>query len=311
VLAVGNPFNLGGTVTAGIVSARGRDINAGPYVDFIQSDAAINRGNSGGPMFNLDGEVIGVNTAIFSPNGGSIGIGFAIPSSMAKTVVADLKEHGSVERGWLGVSIQQVTPELAEGLGLDEPKGALVAKVLPDSPAAEVDIQAGDVIVGFNGQPVKEMRELPRLVAGVRAGSSADIKLWRNGEERQVKVEISKQTEDRIAAARGTPNQPDSGASSALGAKLAALDDSMRQELGLEDATQGVVITDLSVSGRAAEQGLRVGDVIEQVGGEAVLTPKDVDRQIEAAHSAEKNAVVMLVNRRGNTLFVGMPLKKG
>ena len=190
VLAIGNPFGLGGTVTAGIISARARDINAGPYDDFIQSDASINRGNSGGPMFNMEGEVIGVNTAIFSPSGGSVGIGFAIPSQLARNVIAQLRDSGEVKRGWLGVRIQSVTDELAEGLGLDEAKGALVASVTPDGPAENAGIKQGDVIIEFDGREVPDMRRLPRMVAETRIGKAVSVEVWRNKSER-VELEVT------------------------------------------------------------------------------------------------------------------------
>src|SRR5579883_648454 len=181
VIAVGNPFGLGGTVTAGIVSARGRDLHEGPYDDFIQTDAAINRGNSGGPMFNMDGKVIGINSAIYSPNGGSVGIGFAIPSSLAQPVIAQLREHGKVERGWLGVQIQQVTPEMAESLGLSSPNGALVASLTPNSPSKAAGLRQGDVILGYNGHDIKTLRDLTRAVADTKPGSRVPVKIWRDG----------------------------------------------------------------------------------------------------------------------------------
>jgi serine protease Do len=236
VMAVGNPFGLGGTVTAGIVSARGRNIQAGPYDDFIQVDASINRGNSGGPLFDLDGNVIGVNTAIYSPNGGSVGIGFAIPSNMVKTVVAQLREHGSVERGWLGVQIQNVTPDLAEALGLAAPRGAMVAKVTPGSPAEAAGVRTGDVILSFAGEAIGDTRELARVVAQYPAGTDADMKVWRNGAEQTLIATTGAMPQPEQLAAAPGGRQPDgSYHSSALDAQLAKLTPQLREHYGLDE----------------------------------------------------------------------------
>lgn len=309
VLAVGNPFGLGGTVTAGIVSARGRDIQAGPYDDFIQTDAAINRGNSGGPMFNLEGEVIGINTAIFSPSGGSIGIGFAIPSNLARDVVEQLRDGGQVERGWLGVRIQEVTPELAEGLGLDEPLGALVASVQPDSPAAQAGLRARDVITTFDGREVERMRDLPRLVASVRAGSTVEVELWRDGERQSLEVTIDRQTPERMAALAGqSDSQPEVAEqpSERLGARLSSLGERERERFGIEGDRVGVVIAELDPAGRGASQGLQVGDVIEEVDGAPVTEPGEVDGRLAEAQEQGRKAVVLLLNRGGDSLFFGL-----
>lgn len=313
VMAVGNPFGLGGSVTAGIISARSRDINAGPYDDFLQTDAAINRGNSGGPMFNMDGDVIGISTAIFSPSGGSVGIGFAIPSNLASDVITQLREKGEVDRGWLGVRIQQVTPELAEGLGLDEEKGALVASVEPDGPADHAGIRTGDVILEFNGENVERMRDLPRLVAAVEAGQESEIVVWRNGEEITLEATIAEQTEESMAAFGGSRSQPgDDGdaqrSSDRLGATLSQLDDETRERLGLPEDMSGVVITDIEPDGRAAAQGLAPGDVIEQVDGQEVSSPSDVEEQLDEAVREGKKTVVFLVERDGSPLFLGFRL---
>ncbi|MGM0561730.1 MAG: DegQ family serine endoprotease [Pseudomonadota bacterium] len=313
VMAVGNPFGLGGSVTAGIISARSRDINAGPYDDFLQTDAAINRGNSGGPMFNMDGEVIGISTAIFSPSGGSVGIGFAIPSNLASDVITQLRDKGEVERGWLGVRIQQVTPELAEGLGLDEEKGALVASVEPDGPADQAGIRAGDVILEFAGEDVERMRDLPRIVAAVSAGEDVEIVVWRNGEEETLNATIAEQTEESMAAFGGSRSQPEGEGDverslDRLGATLSGLDEETRERLGLPEDMSGVVVTDVDPDGRAASQGLAPGDVIEQVDGQEVTSPSEVAERLEQATRDGKKTVVLLVERDGSPLFLGFRL---
>ena len=306
VLAVGNPFGLGGTVTTGIVSAHGRYINAGPYDNFLQIDAAINQGNSGGPTFNTEGEVIGINTAIASPNGGSVGIGFAIPSNLAKPIIAQLREDGSVERGWLGVQIQPVTPEIAAALGLDEPVGALVASVQPDSPAARAELRQGDVILGYDGKEVEEMRQLPLLVASTPAGEEAELTIWRDGEERTVEVEIARlQPEEQVAAAQQAPNAEPTGQSEVLGATLATLTPELKRQFRIPSEVEGVVVVGVDADGPAAETGLRPGDVIEKVAQAKVSTPAEVE---EAAKTANRNAVLLLINRQGNSQFVALDL---
>lgn len=312
VIAVGNPFGLGGSVSAGIVSARGRDIHAGPFDDFLQLDAAINPGNSGGPTFGMDGKVIGVNTAIASPNGGFVGIGFAIPSNLAKSVIAQLREHGRVERGWLGVQIQQVTPELAQALGLDKPRGALVSRVMPDGPAAASGVREGDVIVTFDGKPVDEMRDLPRIVAETPAGKSVEIEVWRDRDTETLRAKIAAQPKRDELAAAETPSQTaPSGAGvtvAPLGATLASLSPELRQRFKLPDDATGVVILDLDADGPAAEQGLRPGDLIEKVSQQAVTTPEDVERLAKEAQQADQSALLLLVNRQGDSLFVALKL---
>jgi serine protease Do len=306
VLAVGNPFGLGGTVTAGIVSARNRNISAGPYDDFIQTDAAINRGNSGGPLFNTQGQVVGVNTAIYSPNGGSVGIGFALPSNLVKDVVAQLQDHGSVSRGWLGVKVQAITPDIAKAVGLDEAKGALVTDVTAKSPAEAAGIKQGDVIVGFAGKPVTSMRELPRLVAGTRAGSDAKVELWRDGQKKTVTATIADLKPETVAARADDRATPGGTASKTLGADLAALDDDAKAQLNLPEDTTGVVVTAVDPDGRAAAVGLRPGDVIRKVGLTAVATPADVNEAL--AKAEQNNAVLLLIDRGGEELFVGLKL---
>ncbi len=305
VLAVGNPFGLGGSVTAGIVSARNRDIHAGPYDDFIQTDAAINHGNSGGPLFNVGGEVVGVNTAIYSPNGGSVGIGFSIPSNLVADVVAQLKNHGNVDRGWLGVNIQMVSPEIADAIGLDNHGGALVSEVTPNSPAAAAGLRQGDVILSFDGKPVTTMRRLPRYVADTPAGKAVETGLWRNGNKMSVTVTIGKLKGEKVASTGSNPAFTGGTASTVMGADLATLDDAARAQLNLPAETKGVVIADVAADGRAAEAGLRPGDVIERVGATMVRNPADVTA---ALTGTKRSSVLLLINRGGNKLFVGMKL---
>ncbi len=303
VIAVGNPFGLGGTVTRGIVSAMARDINAGPYVDFIQTDAAINRGNSGGPLLNMDGQVIGVNSAIYSPNGGSVGVGFAIPSNTVKTVVAQLRSGGAVERGWLGVTIQNVTPEIATAIGMEDPHGALVSDVLDDGPSAG-KLETGDVIVSFDGKRVESSRELPKLVAAASPDSEVKVEVLRQGEDRTVAFKLGRFDAERTAALE--PGDADEGlASDRLGATLAPVTPAAREQLGLDETTEGVVITSLDGSGVAADAGLEVGDVILQVAGAEVRTPGEVN---DALHAAKSDAVLMQIERGGSRIFVGVRL---
>ena len=304
VIAVGNPFGLGGTVTRGIVSAMARDIDAGPYVDFIQTDAAINRGNSGGPLLNLDGDVIGVNSAIYSPNGGSVGVGFAIPSNTVKTVITQLEQTGSVQRGWLGVSIQNVTPEIAAAIGLKDEHGALVSEVIPNSPSQGV-LKTGDVILSFDGKPVESSRELPKLVAAAAPDSEVKIDVLRQGKEETVSLKLGKFDETRTASNAPDAKPQASAASDKLGATLEAITPTAREQLGLDDSVEGVVITSLDGNGRAADAGLEVGDVILQVGDTEVRNPRDVDHAIS---SSKSNAVLMQIERHGARIFVGIKL---
>jgi serine protease Do len=307
VVAIGNPFGLGGSVTAGIVSARQRDINAGPYDDFIQTDASINRGNSGGPMFNLDGEVIGVNTAIFSPSGGSVGIGFAIPSSLVKNIIAQLREHGEVRRGWLGVRIQTVTEELAEGLRLDSTHGALVASVTEGGPAQAAGIEQGDVILEFNGRIVPDMRKLPRMVAETPIGDAVEVVVWRKGEKRTFKVDLGELSEEQVAAVEAAPDAAvESGTIPDLGLALGSITPELRERFSLAEKTDGVVITDVESSGSGAEKGLRPGDVIVEVDQEQVKTPADVAERVKKAKAEGYRVVTLLVFREGDFQWVAV-----
>jgi serine protease Do len=305
VLAVGNPFGLGGTVTAGIVSARGRDIGAGPYDDFVQIDAPVNKGNSGGPTFDVDGNVIGVNTAIFSPSGGSVGIAFAIPAPTVKTVVAQLKDNGKVTRGWIGVQIQPVTEEIAENLGLKSPQGALVAEPQADGPATKAGIMAGDVITAVNGNPVKDARDLARQIGSMAPGSTAKLTVWRKGEEKTFSISLGELPNQREARA----NMPDS--SSPEGTDVPRLGLTVvpaGQVAG--SGSEGVVVTDVDPNGLASDQGFKTGDVILEVGGKKVANPSDVRSALKDAQKDGKRTILMRVKSGEATHFVAMPLGK-
>jgi len=306
ILAIGNPFGLGGTVTAGIISARGRDIRSGPYDNYLQIDAPINSGNSGGPLFNTNGDVIGINTAIYTPNGGNVGIGFAIPSNLAKPIIAQLRAHGAVTRGWLGVEVQAITPEIAKGLGQPKPEGALVAKVVPGSPAAKAGLKQGDVIRRFADSPVTKLRDLPMIVARSKPGSSYEIELWRNGRTRTVKTILSKQPVKQVVAQtqRGTPGEVEL---TSTGMTLAALTPRSRSRFGIPASTAGVLVTDVSAEGGAFEAGVRPGDVIEKIGDRTVSSPEDVAAIIREAGSNKRSAVLLLLSRGGAERFVGLP----
>ncbi len=303
VLAVGNPFGLGGTVTAGIVSARGRDIGAGPYDDFIQIDAPVNKGNSGGPTFDVDGNVIGVNTAIFSPSGGSVGIAFAIPADTVKSVIAQLRDKGTVTRGWIGVQIQPVTPDIAESMGLKQATGALVSEPQPDSPAVKAGIQSGDVITSVDGMAVHDARELARRIGTMAPGASVKLGLIRKGDEKTVTLTLGTLPNEKQAdnAPQNQREIPDSDIPK-LGMKLAPA-----SKVSGTDGT-GVVVTDVADGGVAADHGFQVGDVILDVGGTAVSTPADVRKSLADARKEGKHAVLFRVKSREGTKFVALPL---
>ena len=303
VLAVGNPFGLGGTVTAGIVSARGRDIGAGPYDDFIQIDAPVNKGNSGGPTFDVDGNVIGVNTAIFSPSGGSVGIAFAIPAETVKTVVAQLKDKGQVTRGWIGVQIQPVTQDIADSLGLKEVRGALVAEPQVGSPAVKAGIKSGDVILSVDGAPIKDARTLARRISSVAPGTSVKLVVFSDGKERNVSVTLGELPKDRQAKAGPTDEQDRSG------------NDEPRLGLSLAPAgsvagagSEGVVVTGVDPEGAAAAHGFSTGDVILDVGGKTVATPADVRKALTDARGTGKRTVLVRIKSNQGTRFVAIPL---
>src|SRR5437763_3755171 len=308
VMAVGNPFSLGGTVTAGIISALGRNINEGPYDDFIQLDAPINRGNSGGPTFNLSGEVIGINTAIYSPTGGSVGIGFAVPSNTVKSVVAQLKESGHVTRGWLGVAIQSITPAIAKSLGMnpDEPTGALVATVTANSPAAKAGLKPGDVILTANGQPVKSVHDLPRLVASMPPGQKLELSVRRGGKDMNLaatSAEMPQEQQTASAQSTGEEKGPPPSATG-LGLQLAAIDQSLRREFRIPKDVEGAVVTKVASDSPAAALGIEPGDVIVSVDQQPVKSPQEAAEKLKEA-SANGN-ILLLLNRHGTSQFVGL-----
>ncbi len=298
VIAIGNPFSLGGTVTAGIVSARNRDIQSGPYDNYIQTDAAINRGNSGGPLFNLNGEVIGVNTAIISPSGGSIGIGFAIPSKTVVAVIDQLRQFGEMRRGWLGVRIQQVNDEIAESLNISPPRGALIAGVDDKGPAKPAGIEPGDVVVKFDGKDVKEMRDLPRIVAATPVGKDVEVVVIRKGKEVTKTVKLGR-LEDGEKQAALTPKK-DNGAAEkpvvkkALGLDLANLTDELRKKNKIKDKVKGVLITGVDPNSPAAEKRLQPGMVIAEVQQQPVTTAAELQQRIDKLRKDGKKAVVLL-----------------
>jgi serine protease Do len=315
VMAIGNPFGLGGTVTAGILSAHHRDINAGPYDDFLQTDASINKGNSGGPMFNMNGEVIGINTAIYSPTGGSIGIGFAIPASLAEGVIEQLKKYGKPRRGWLGVRIQGVTDEIAESLGLDKPKGALIASVSENGPAQAAGIQPGDVVLTFDGKEVEEMRRLPRIVAETEIDKPVEVTVWRKRKEHVFEVKVGEldETAQQAALAPGQPDQGQGGSATvqALGLSLAEASPELRQRFNLTDDIEGVLVTEVANDSAAAEKGIRPGDLVVEVAQEEVKSPSQVAAKIEEAKKAGRKSVLLLIDRGGDLRFVALRIDQG
>jgi serine protease Do len=318
VLTIGNPFGLGGSVTAGILSARQRDINSGPYDDFLQTDAPINRGNSGGPMFNMDGQVIGIDTAIYSPSGGSIGIGFAIPSSIAEEVVSELKNEPDhkVRRGWLGVRIQQVTDEIAESLGLDKARGALVASVTPNGPAAKAGVQPGDVLLSFNHKSVDDMRHLPRLVAETSVGKTVPLTVWRKRTEETFEVKIARLEEGAVQQASTEHAPPkQSGANAGfvktLGLTLAGITPDLKDKYALAKDARGAVVVEVANDSAAAAKGFRPGDVIVEAAETEVKDPGDVANETARAKKAGRKSILLLVDRQGDLRFVALGIDRG
>ncbi|TNE34598.1 MAG: DegQ family serine endoprotease [Alphaproteobacteria bacterium] len=311
VLAIGNPYGLGGTVTAGIISARGRDIRSGPYDDYIQTDASINKGNSGGPLFNMDGEVIGINTAIFSQSGGSIGIGFSVPSELAMPVAKQLIEFGKTSRGWLGVVIQPVTEELAEGLDLKNTEGVLVAGVPEDGPAHKAGIKAGDVILNFNGEKVTEPRELSRLVAGTKVGSKVSVELWRNGKKMTVDVTLGELEKAEKAMSDNGPAGASEGATSEiLGMELSNIDDAVREQLNLGDDVKGVVVANVDPDSEAASKDIRPGDILLEAQLEPVTSIAQLEKRFKEIEATDKKSVLLLMKRGQNSRFIALKLNK-
>jgi len=320
VVAVGNPFGLGGTVTAGIVSSIGRDIGNGPYTDYIQIDAPINQGNSGGPTFDLTGRVVGVNSAIFSPSGGSVGIGFAIPASTVKTIVDQLKDHGNVARGWLGVQIQSLTPDMAASLGANSEKGAIVANVVDDSPAAKAGFRQGDVILALNGNDIDDSRDLTRKVAGLLAGDRANFTVLRDGMRRSITAVIAKRDDAQLASAVPNPNQGNNNrnsnrdsapaATTTLGMDLMPLTMETRDQYDVDSSISGVVISSVDPNSEAAEKGFRTGDVIVSVGNRNVRTPADIEQGIAEARRANRESVLFLVAGRGGQRYVALKIAR-
>lgn len=314
VIAIGNPFGLGGTVTTGIISAQQRDINAGPYDDFIQTDASINRGNSGGPMFNMNGEVIGINTAIYSPSGGSVGIGFAIPSNLAKPVIDQLIKYGKTRRGWLGVRIQTVTEEIAESLGLPMVNGALIASVTPTGPAEKAGLKAGDIILEFDGKEVTQMRSLPRIVAEAEIDKPAQITYWRNGKKATTTVivgELEKAEETGLVAAgprQSAPGQTGGTAIDRVGLTVRPITDEDRNSFNIAIDVQGVLISAVTPGSMAADKGLTPGDVIVEINQKPATDPKTALNLIEEAAKSGRGSVLLLVSRDGDVRFVALRL---
>ena len=312
VIAIGNPFGFGGSVTAGIVSARGRNIQSGPYDDFIQTDAAINRGNSGGPLFNMKGEVVGINTAIFSPTGASIGIGFAVPASTAKGVIDQLQKYGKARRGWLGVRIQKVTDEIAESLRLGKVTGALIASVSEGSPAEKAKIKSGDVILKFDNKDVTNMAALPRLVAETEIGRDVDVEYWRDGKREKTKVNVGELQEEVASATdTGSDTQGDRGeelAIKGLGMTVASLDAKARAKYKLKESTKGVLIASVEPDSAASEKGLKPGDVIVEISQEEVTQPADVRKKVDEARERGRKSILLLVEGQGGLRFVALQI---
>jgi len=317
VIAIGNPFSLGGSVSAGIVSARNRDIQSGPYDNYIQTDAAINRGNSGGPLFNLQGEVIGVNTAIISPSGGSIGIGFAVPSKTALAVIDQLQKYGETRRGWLGVRIQQVTDDIAESLNIKPARGALVAGIADDGPAKPAGIEPGDVIVKFDGTDVQKMGDLPRIVADTPVGKEVEVIVIRKGNEETKRVTLGrledgekKELAAAAAAKPGEPPAPKPVVKQTLGLDLANLDDKLRTQYKIKDTIKGVVITKVDPSSSAAEKRLSAGDVIVEVAQEPVANTEDLQKRVDKLKAdGRRSALFLVANANGEVRFVALSLQ--
>jgi serine protease Do len=311
VLAIGNPFGLVNTVTAGIISARGRDISAGPFDDFIQTDASINRGNSGGPLFNLDGEVIGINTAIFSPTGGSVGIGFSVPSSLAKGVIFQLKKYGKTRRGWLGVRIQTVTDDIAASLGMDKASGALISGVMPDGPAKLSGVKAGDIVLNFDGKIVKDMKSLPRIVAETEIDKPVTVEVWRNGRSMKLQVIVGEMAEDiKVSEVPQNSNEVVTKEVLELGILLSNITDDMRSKFGIPEDVNGVLVVNVKSETDASEKGILPGDIIIEISQNKVFTPDDVSMRVLEEINAERDFALMLINRKGILSYIAVKISK-
>jgi len=313
VIAIGNPFGLGGSVTAGIVSARGRNIESGPYDNYIQTDASINKGNSGGPLFNMNGEVIGINTAILSPTGGSVGIGFAVPSATAVPIIQQLREFGETRRGWLGVRIQNVDDPTAEALNLGTARGALIAGIDDKGPAKPAGLEVGDVIVKFDGQEVKQSRDLPRIVANTPVGKAVDVTVVRKGKEMTKSVTLGR-LEDNDRQQQASLNQPPTDVPTAtrkaLGLELSGVTDEVRRRFNIKDTAKGVVVTRVDPNSSAADKRIQPGEVIVEVGQEAVSTPADVTKRVDALKKeGKKSALLLVANAQGEVRFVAVSIE--
>ena len=306
VMAIGNPFGLGGSVTVGIVSAKQRDIQSGPYDDYIQTDAAINKGNSGGPLFNMDGDVIGVNTAIISPTGGSIGIGFAVPSDAVVSVLDQLKQFGETRRGWLGVKIQSITDDIAETLGVKENTGALVSSVTPDGPAAKAGIEAGDVILRFDGKEISTVRGLPRIVAQTPIGRNVDVDLLRKGQKKTLKVLVARLVEDEA----DNKKEPAAVSEKALiGLKLTPLTDELRMKYGIDAKVKGVVVTEVDPASPAAAKSIKAGDVIVEAAQDQIEHVEDIAKAVDKVRKTGRKQILLRVDgAKGDTRFVAVPI---
>ena len=317
VIAVGNPFGLGGSVSAGIVSARGRNINAGPFDDFIQTDAAINRGNSGGPLFNAKGEVVGINSAIYSPTGGSVGIGFAIPSSLAKSVVDQLKKDGVIHRGWLGVKIQQVSDEIANSIGMNKPRGAMVLEINKESPAIGSGLTAGDVIVKFDGREIDEMRKLPRYVADTKIGKKVDVVVWRKGKEVTLSMKVGEVPDDKDNAAAGgksgkkgeQDSAPDAKESLVLGMQLVPVTPQLREQFRLKATVRGLIVDAVDPSGEAAKRGIQPADIIVEANQTLVESADALRAALKDAKRSGHDFALLRVQRAEDVLFVTVSVK--
>ena len=315
IIAIGDPYGLGGTVTAGIISARARNINSGPYDEYLQTDAPINRGNSGGPMFDMDGEVIGINTAIFSPSGGSIGIGFAIPSSLAHNVVDQLRQHGHIRRGWLGVHIQMVTQDIADSLNLGKARGALISSLTPDGPAAKAGILPGDIILTFDGKDIPEMRRLPLMVAETDVDKSVPVTVWRKGAEVALKVKIAELTakddtdEGQDANTPAPPAAISAEKMPDLGLSVATLSDALRARFDIKKGVAGIVVTNVKEDGLAADQGMEIGDVISEASQHEIKSPKDLATQVVQAKKDSK-PLLLLITRKDDLRYIAITFGK-